>query len=127
MIIRQPSTIDIVKTAALVFPDDVSAQSDLVADWLQRHTEEAFINFVVVHKKKVQGWFVGTLDDGHLTIILFKAETPEILAALWNKITQTYEIETATLLTNDPDTLVELGFEPLYVTMQYTAKGSDSK
>lgn len=125
MLIRIPSTTDVVRVAAQVFPDDVTQQSELVTVWLPQQADESLVNYVATHKKKIQGWIVGMLTDGYLNIQMFQAETPEVLASLWKKVVQTYEIETAQLMTTDPETLKVLQFEPLYMTMEYRAKGSD--
>jgi len=122
MIIRTPTTSDVVKIALLIAPDDVELQAQVVSQWLQQHTQPTFVSLAAVHKKQVVGYVAAHLTETGLEFDLFKAETPIILEMLWKKILQTYEFEVASLVTDNPDCFLALHFEPVYVTMHYQTK-----
>lgn len=119
MILRTPNMLDVVKIAAIVYPDQTEQQAQFVSVWLKGQQQEPFLDLVAVHKKNVIGFFAGTLAHNHLTILHIRAETPDVLAAIWTKVKSVCEFESASVDAGDPDVFVELGFEPVYTTMSY--------
>lgn len=135
MIIRQPTTLDVVKIAAIMYPISQEEKAGFLSLWLQKQQDESFVDLVVVHKKKVLGFIAGHLEQPHFTIVWMKAETQEVLSALWEKLKKMVEFETAGVSTNNPVLFQTLGFTPLFTVMQYHlnapmkthTKGSDSQ
>lgn len=120
MIIRKPSTLDIVKIANIVNPDDPEFQADFTDIWLQKQNDPTFIGLVAVYKKKVLGYFAGHLQENdHLQIVLFKGETSSILEALWKKVLAVGEILTAEVTTSDVPLFEKMGFKPVFSVMNY--------
>jgi hypothetical protein len=125
MILRQPTTLDVVKIANVMCPNEPEEQAEFVALWLQKQQESNFIDLVAVHKKKLAGFIAGTLEGTHLGVVWMKAETTTILHDLWVKVKKTHEFETAGISTTDPTIFETLGFKPHFTVMRY--EGSDSQ
>jgi len=125
MIIRQPGTLDVVKIAAILFPESSEDQAECVSLWLQRQQEESFLDLVAVHKKKVVGFIAGQIDNAHLAIVWMKAETKDVLTILWNKVKQIGAFDSAELSTPDPKLFDTLEFKPVFTTMLYTKEQSE--